>query len=237
VSLRERGHPPTGLWYNVPMDDLPDIVYVVKPGERNNALRYSLRSLANLPHRRVIIGGSCPTWVKNVTHVPVPRLSRSKFDSIEANLKGALRAVDVSEQCVYFNDDFYVMTPLERMPILHGGPAAEYHPTEQMGRRLRKTLAELRFYADVLTYDGVHVPLPIIRDAVLGALEHAPGGILWRTWYGNMCSIGGERTHNAKVRHARGMIPDGPFLSSSPMSLASLKEFIEDILPKRSPYV
>jgi hypothetical protein len=218
------------------VDDLPDIVYVVKPGERNNALRYSLRSLGNLPHRRVIIGGSCPTWVKNVVHAPVPRLSRSKFDSIEANLKGALHDPDIADECVYFNDDFYVMVPLERVPILHGGPAADYHPSDQIGKRFKKTIAALDM-PDALTYDGTHVPLPIIRDDVFKAFELSPGGIKWRTWYGNICRIGGERTHNAKVRNARGAIPDGPFLSSSPMSLASLKEFIEDILPRRSPYV
>jgi hypothetical protein len=217
------------------VDDLPDVIYVVKPGERNHALRYSLRSLANLPHRRVIIGGSCPTWVRNVTHVPVPRLSRSKFDSIEANLKTALRAVDVSEQCVYFNDDFYVMTPLERMPILHGGPAVDYHPTEQMGRRLRKTLMALDG-VHPLTYDGTHVPLPIVRDDVLQALELSPGGILWRTWYGNEYAIGGERTRNVKIHSMKNVLPYGPFLSSSPMSLLALKEYLEDTLPKRSPY-
>jgi len=217
------------------VDDLPDVVYVVKPGERNNALRYSLRSLANLPHRRVIIGGSCPTWVKNVVHVPVPRLSRSKFDSIEANLKAALNDMDITDECTYFNDDFYVMTPLERMPVLHGGPAIDYHPREQIGRRYRKTIAALGDPC-ALTYDGTHVPLPIITDDVLRSLELSPGGILWRTWYGNTYDIDGERTHNAKVRSAKGTIPDGPFLSSSPMSLPALKEYLEDTLPIRSPY-
>lgn len=217
------------------MDDFPDIVYVVKPGERNIALKYSLRSLANLPHRRVVIGGSCPTWVKNVTHVPVPRRT-SKFDSIEANLRGALYHPHTAAQCVYFNDDFYVMARIERMPVLHGGPADEYHPREQIGKRYRKTLAALDD-PDALTYDGTHVPLPIVRQDVLDALLQSPGGIKWRTWYGNLYHIGGEQTHNVKVHQARGAIPDGPFLSSSPMSLPSLKEYLEDTLPRRSPYV
>ncbi|MFF3129757.1 hypothetical protein ACFVRD_48125 [Streptomyces sp. NPDC057908] len=50
----------------------PDIVYVVRPWNQNEQLRYSLRTLANLPHRRVWIAGYCPTWVgPDVGRIPV----------------------------------------------------------------------------------------------------------------------------------------------------------------------
>jgi hypothetical protein len=50
---------------------LPDVVYVVRPGNRNEELRYSLRSIAaHLPHRRVWLAGFCPSWVRNISFIP-----------------------------------------------------------------------------------------------------------------------------------------------------------------------
>ena len=47
-----------------------DIVYVVRPGDENEALRYSLRSLANIPHRTVWIAGYRPKWCYGIVYVP-----------------------------------------------------------------------------------------------------------------------------------------------------------------------
>jgi hypothetical protein len=151
------------------------------------------------------------------------------------NLVAALHDPDITEQCVYFNDDFYVTSPLELVPVLHGGPAVDYHPRDEIGRRFRKTIAALDD-PDALTYDGTHVPLPIVRDDVLRALQLSPGNIKWRTWYGNMCHIGGEWTRNVKIHSKKDVLPDGPFLSSAPQSLTILREYLEDVLPKRSAY-
>ncbi len=44
----------------------PDVVYVVRPGDKNEELRYSIRSvIANLPHRKVWIAGYKPTWLSD----------------------------------------------------------------------------------------------------------------------------------------------------------------------------
>lgn len=48
-----------------------DILYLCRPGE-NLELRYSLRSLRNVPHGRVWIFGDCPDWVTNVNLVHQP---------------------------------------------------------------------------------------------------------------------------------------------------------------------
>ena len=46
-----------------------DAVYYVRPGDRNDELRYSLRSLANLPHDRVWIVGHTPPWVTGIESI------------------------------------------------------------------------------------------------------------------------------------------------------------------------
>ena len=66
----------------------PDIVYVVRPGERNEELRYSLRSLSNLPHGRVWIAGYMPKWVTGVEHIPSPAKPGSHVHA-KANLRAA----------------------------------------------------------------------------------------------------------------------------------------------------
>lgn len=215
-------------------DEPPDIVYVVRPGERNPALRYSLRSLANLPHRRVFVAGYCPTWVSNVTPIPVPRKT-NKFVSIEANLRGALHHPDIGEQCVYFNDDFFVTQPIDEVPVMHGGPIEEYRPRDEMRWRLARTVKEFTNWREPLrTYDGVHVPMPLNTSEACWNLNRIPGGCLWRTWYGNKVCLGGEQIRDVKVRS--GGPKEGPFLSCSPKGLHGIREYLEDVLPRSYAY-
>jgi hypothetical protein len=56
-----------------PRKKLPDLVYVVREGDRNNELRHSLRSVvANVPHRLVWIAGYKPGWVSDlVGYIPM----------------------------------------------------------------------------------------------------------------------------------------------------------------------
>ena len=59
-----------------------DIVYVVGENERNESLKYSLRSLKNIPHDDVYIIGHKPAWVKNVKYVNRIQRVRNKFQNI-----------------------------------------------------------------------------------------------------------------------------------------------------------
>ncbi len=222
------------------MVDLPDVVYVVRPGEKNEALRYSLRSLANLPHRRVFVAGHCPAWVRDVTKIPVRKLP-NKMASIEANLRAALRHDELGERCVYFNDDMYVMGPVDEVPVTHGGPVSEFALRQEFAWRMTRTIAEfvgqgMQVQFDgMLAYDGVHMPLPFSRDDARAIVGSMPSGILWRTWYGNVACIGGVRVTNTKSQ--KGEIVPGPFMSTSQTSLPPLREYLDDALPKESEYV
>lgn len=213
------------------VDDAPDILYVVRPGEPNVPLKYSLRSLQNLPHRRVIVAGYCPSWVRNVVHVPVRRTT-NKFRTIETNLRAALGISDLTDEVVYFNDDFFVMQPVDRVPVMHRGPAIVYKAADEQRWRLKKTIDLLG--PETLSYDGCHVPLPLETRAARDVLEEMPNGVLWRTWYGNVMGIGGVQVNDVKSRNGR-PIP-GPFMSCSPSAIHALKHHLEDVLPRRNPY-
>lgn len=223
----------------------PDVLYVVRSGERNDSLRLSLRSLANLPHRRVFIAGYCPSWARNVVAIPV-RSSHNKFVNIERNLLAGLSHPDIRQEVVYMNDDFYITHPIDRVPVMHGGPTAEYRGRQELRVRMRNTVKALQAWRGAestwLSYDGIHVPLPLVRDEVLLALHKAQAStrrpILWRTWYGNVCRIGGDRVPDAKYRGPAprdGTVPT--FMSTNAGGLNVTRHLLEEILPDGSPYI
>jgi hypothetical protein len=220
--------------------DPPDVVYVVRPGENNLALRFSLRSLANLPHGRVFVAGHCPSWVRNITAIPVRKLP-SKLNTIENNIKVALKHPELGERCVYFNDDFYVMEPIDEVPITHGGPVSGYKGRQEFKWRMARTVDEFTrqrlqpLNGEMMTYDGVHMPLPLETEVARQCLGAIPSGVLWRTWYGNVCKIGGVQVSNTKSQ--KGELVPGPFLSTNATTLHALKRHLDDVLPKGGPYV
>lgn len=222
----------------------PDILYAVRHGEVNAALRLSLRSLGNLPHRRVFIAGFCPEWVQGVTIVETPRRA-NKFDSIEENVRQGLRHPEMGDEVVYMNDDFYITTPIDEVPITHGGPIDQYGGQQELRVRMRQTKRALN--AALLdwdnspllyTYDGVHMPLPLEHDRGRFCLDGCPTGVLWRTWYGNMCSLGGEQVPNTKYKGTYPVPTELPtFFSTNAGGLKVTRELLEDILPQECPYV
>ena len=219
----------------------PDILYAVRHGEANEALKFSLRSLANLPHRRVFIAGYCPSWVRGVTVVETPRRA-NKFDSIEENVRRGLRHPEIGENVVYMNDDFYITRPIDKVPITHGGPVDQYNGQQELKTRMRRTLQHLREECpeeqQFLTYDGVHMPLPLWKFGVNAILEFDKPGTLWRTYYGNCAEIGGVQVPNTKYKGTHPVPTELPtFLSTNAGGLKVLRPALNDILPQTCPYL
>ena len=239
----------------------PDIVYVVKQGETNPALRYSLRSLSNLPHGRVWIAGYKPRWVTNVEHLPL-RQTRTKYENSTANLLAAATHDDVSEEFVYFNDDFFVIQPMASIPILHRGPVShvvDYYLSKYRHRRNAGAYVDgMVRTADILTGLGVdeplsyevHAPLPMtktgFREAVRTASGHGITALHKRTLYGNLHGLGGEvgfpgadQEGDCKIfKDGMKWSPDWPFLSSGGAVLQNgeVGRFVRSLFPDPSPY-
>lgn len=86
-----------------------DIVYVVREGEKNDNLRYSLRSLKNIPHDDVYIIGHKPEWVKNVKYINRMQRVRNKFQNISRNMWLATKTSSISDDFIYMDDDFALL--------------------------------------------------------------------------------------------------------------------------------
>lgn len=201
-------------------------MYVVRADDRNEELRYSLRSLRNLGDaRRVWIVGHRPAWVVNVRHIPVPQ-GPKKFANVKAALAEIAASRSISSPFAYFNDDFFVMQPMDTLPVLHRGPLANIAgPATPNTRAMAEVLRLLTDHsiADPLCYD-LHAPLPVTRKGLALALSIATGLHLpERTLYGNLAGIGGELAHNFKVydSHQTGW-EDWPFLSTIDSGFKSL---------------
>ena len=83
-----------------------DIVYPYKRTPDDFELIYSLRSLVNVPHDRVVIAGDRPSRVSDaVTVFPVLRVGCDRYVSSTANIF----ATDVSGDFIVMNDDFFIL--------------------------------------------------------------------------------------------------------------------------------
>jgi len=221
------------------------VVYICRAG-RNEELRYSLRSLRNLPHGDVWVVGGRPSWYGG-RYIRV-RPDSNKYAHNRANLKAIVESKKISERFVLFNDDFFVMKPVPRVPMLHAGPLAElvdkleaFAPAAKYTRMLARTLEVLRGegIAEPLSYN-LHVPMPMEKAHLAEALRFDGSP---RSLVGNLFQYGGRRTKDVKV-HANEAAPTAsydwkarrsPFLSTNDQTFREVwLENLRDTFPKAS---
>jgi hypothetical protein len=224
----------------------PTVAYAVRQGDRNEELRYSLRSLANLDHHRVIIAGHCPPWVTNVEHIPTVQTG-SKYERAARNWRAVCEALD--EPFLMFNDDFFVMRPTT-VETWHRGPLVDvigYYEARGQSRYLngmRRTaeLLDRLGYPDPLSY-GLHVPMlidPAWWLKMLTVTADEPGPLHLRTVYGNLAGIGGTYMADVKAHlTARtSQLRHSPFLSTDDDSFQrfTISEKIRATFPESCRY-
>lgn len=225
-----------------------DVAYIVRPGNENEELRYSLRSLANVPHGDVWIFGHRPKWVSDaVRHVFLPQRDPMHF-KYENNTKLIeMLSLGGPERFALMNDDFFCVKPTESWPRpAHRGPLAELAKERDgnYGKLLRAT-------ADLLIESGIaeplaytlHKPIVMTRASLqmayaYGAANRAEGEqVSWRSIYGNLMRLGGPYEDDVKV-HANGGMPPGPWVSTNDGSFRyhPVGRRLRAILSEPSPY-
>lgn len=90
-----------------------DLVYILKRGDYNPDLRYSLRSVAKYcTFRNIWLVGYCPSWVQNVFSIDLPQ-EGSKYSNSTDNLIAACQHPDISQKFILMNDDFYALKKIK----------------------------------------------------------------------------------------------------------------------------
>lgn len=204
-----------------------DILWLVRAGDSNEELRFSMRSVAaNLPHDRVWIAGYRPKWVSSeVRHIAVHQQTLgTKYQRSLANLLAACSHPKVSDEFVRFDDDFFVLKPMESIPVLHRGlldEIANDYARRGSGQYLKgmrateKLLVGLGF-SDILSYE-LHAPMTFDKEKLAEVLrlplQHGlkTKCLHPRTLYGNYWHVGGEESHDFKSN----TFQDWPFLSTN----------------------
>lgn len=190
-----------------------DIVIPVGWGEHNEELRYCLRSIEkNFPHRNVVIAGYKPKWVKNVKYISVATLAQNKYQRVAKNILAAANYPELSDWFVLFNDDMFVVEPMESIQMVHRGKldpmAAIYDKAPLQRKSLVDTLKMLTEAGikDPLNYE-VHAPMTISKHGLLGVetimniLKSPTSGavVQLRSLYGNLHHVAGEERHDVKI--------------------------------------
>ena len=187
-----------------------DVVYLIRPGEKNPELRYSLRSLINVPHDHVWFVGHRPSWVQSVKHLSGNPSTQTAVN-VFRNLQIACEADELSDDIIVMNDDFHVLGPWthrrlyrctlqEHLRILRGR-------TDPWTRSLRVTKQwfRQRGMQSPLSYE-LHRPVTINRAQMGDLLAEIadfghPTPPQWRTLYGNTYWRGASRHPDYKVHH------------------------------------
>lgn len=206
---------------------MTDIVYVCRDGA-NPELRYSLRTLQNVHHERVWIFGGAPSWINQgtVRFQSRPQSGRGPYHATRNHIQAACNTPAVSDPFLLWNDDFYAMEHVGRVPVYHRGPVTALLEQYDKARipwviGLRETAALLQdqgLLDGAMSYD-VHLPLLIhkaeMREALRLANKTQIRALHLRTLYGVIANLGGVEHLDPKMYRRSEPFPRGAWLSSS----------------------
>jgi hypothetical protein len=179
-----------------------DYVYIARNGD-NEELKYSLRSIEqNMPKGRVWVLGYRPVWyIGDFIYIED---TAKKFDNIRNCIKVASEHLEISDDFVLMNDDFFALNKMETVPNFHGGLLADkikqYKELKMAPVYIR--LLELTYnqlvlsgIKDPIDYD-IHVPMVMNKNKLRQSLNIA---YFPRSAYGNFAKIGGEQIKDVKI--------------------------------------
>jgi hypothetical protein len=222
-----------------------DIVYPLKNMTEDDyvELRYSLRSLKNIEHDRVIIVGGKPDWVKNIIHI-------DEYDVHSLKGSNSLRKIlttfsIVSDDFIYMNDDFFMLKP-QKVKYFHQGNFRENvehkAPLLNYSRYWQGMHRTAILFDEPLDYE-VHYPFVFNKNKFLEMLKKydMTKAYALRSLYGNEYKVGGEYVKDNKVYNLddfRNAFKTDYFVSSSdqlPVDDAFIK-ILDNFFPDKSPY-
>lgn len=193
------------------MVDFPkyDIVYILKEDVEPEELRYSIRSVAeNFPYNRIIFYCGCPNDIKPDVMIPFKQEGYGKINKVIMTLKAIMTNDDITEDFWLFNDDFYILKPMESTtPWCEGSLdhivkeiQERMHGGESRYTMILKNTAKNLIYRgmDTLSY-ATHTPMLINRKKGLKVLKEFTPPFSFRSAYGNYWKIGGEFHEDVKI--------------------------------------
>jgi hypothetical protein len=237
---------------------LPDILYVLGKGSNwhNNEIRYSLRSLQNLPHNRVFVIGERLDWFQNIYHIPADDPYRNKQRNTIRKLRLATEHPALGDEFILFNDDFYVLKPIDHLPVYYRftmKEMVEHFSLYKKEKLLQSDNSKKYVYEEAIlnTYkrfpDGLdyslHMPMTFNKEKLRSTLWRLGAKpVLLRSEYGNDHCIGGTKHHDVKLQGSDIFVPkihgQWDFISSDDHIKRRnvLQQFLSERFPHPSKY-
>lgn len=205
-------------------------------------MRYMLRSLSNLPHRRVfVIGDSTPY---RVNHIPFTQGADMAKNTLEI-INIAARNPSISSDFIYMHDDMFVLNKIDRLPVRHRGLYSEIIDEYLIKdvksiyvNRMVRTQNQLKSMGikNPLCYE-LHIPFTINKSLWIKTSPYITSDFNKLSMYGNLNHIGGTKMQDVKVRRGE-WFPVGDFLSTHDASFHTNEagKYIRNLFSERSPY-
>lgn len=221
-----------------------DIVYFVKDTSKNEELRYSLRSLKNFPHNKVYFYGGCPDGLNPDVHISVIQDQPTKWANIFKMFKLACINPDITDNFWLFNDDFFIMKPVDCGPNFYEGDLYKrvvtledkHNGITPYSQQLRYTLQEMESMGCTTINYAVHTPMLINKENGC-ELCNIINGPMIRCVYGNYFKIGGVNHRDCKIDSKEKLYKDGNYLSTNDKSFSGkVGEQIRKYFPDKCQY-
>ena len=166
-----------------------------------------MRSLKNIPHRRVFIVGEKPDWVMNVVYIPVPQ-NMTKCKNVRKNIISAISDARLGDNFILMNDDMFIMKKMGKLPCMNFGLMDDvirlYECRYPEGSCY---IDRLKMHNQTLKNSGVknpicyelHTPMLFNKHKMLDMYRIIDNIELTRSCYGNLYDIGGACCGDVKI--------------------------------------
>ena len=184
-----------------------DIVYILKNDIDDTELIYSIRSVVkNFPYNRIWFAGGTPEHLEPDNFMPIKQAGQNKWEKVSNTLRLICNNNDITEDFWLFNDDFFIMQPVNDFPAAVRGTMRnrilelkKKHGYSSYANQLERTELFLRTKGyDTLDY-ALHVPILINKKKALETLKTFPNIPMFRCLYGNQHKLGGVYMDDVKI--------------------------------------
>lgn len=201
-----------------------DVVYILKNDCDGYELLYSLRSLENIEHGKVWFVGGQPEGLYPDGRMAFQQEGNTKWERVRNSLVKVCHNKDISDEFWLFNDDFFVLKPIDETPMFNGLLRDHIlHVEHRHGDHMTGYTKRLRECEQVLEDSGlptfnyaIHVPMLINKLKMRKCLSLYPETPMFRSIYGNYAEIGGNDHKDVKIIGTNTEIPkDADLVSTS----------------------
>ena len=176
-----------------------DVCYVVKDTPDNEELRYSLRSLQNLPNvRNVWIYGGKPDFLVGKYHKKSFTQDGSKWENSAKIFWEIMNDEDLTEDIYLMMDDVFIMQPITNF-VNFSKTSMETHRHSVYYDEKRNVCTWLKAHHKPFRDFDLHRPFLYNRTKVKELYPRYPKQTCFRSLYGNWYGIPTETHRDCKV--------------------------------------